>query len=226
MVTAYGHASAAGHFTSAVRILLSIRSAASGRRCTLCYYTSCGSFRTSDILSATPALAGRSALPSRMGRLVCRPALGVDLFHSIGRCRNGHLRYRFYIIIILIIFKLHLFRPAVIQAEPEKFYRLTYQHSNNRSQQRTEDRKVGIIHKIPHQQDQYFYHDSGDHCDGPGMIHTHSANEIYYDHRNGNATMVTSIALLPKMPSISRRNFAVASSAPMELIVGALVITV
>lgn len=79
--------------------------------------------------------------------LVC--ALRRDPFYPLLRHCHCHFGNRFYIVIILIIFKLHSFRPAVIQAEPEKFYRLTYQHSNNRSQQRTEDRKVGIIHKIP-----------------------------------------------------------------------------
>ena len=81
--------------------------------------------------------------------LVC--ALRRDPFYPLLRHCHCHFGNRFYIVIILIIFKLHFFGARIIQIELEKLHHQRDQRAYNTAENHARQGKIRIIDQIPDQ---------------------------------------------------------------------------
>ena len=109
--------------------------------------------------------------------------LGIDLLYRLFRSGKYHFRNRFYIIIIFIILKLNIFRPAVIHLEHQKFHNHGYSGTDKAPQYNAYRRYLRIHQKRSQKQYHHLRYSARYNGYRPAVIYGKPSDQINNDHR-------------------------------------------
>ena len=139
------------------------------------------SVRQRCIAVLTSRIIAVRRFPSAPG-VILRAAPGVNGFHCAFRARVNVLRNGLYIIIVVIVFKLRILNPRIIQIKHEERDDNTNSEADNAAQKDTDYTDVRIISHCANQQNQNLAECPCAGCDHPGILNRKSSNQI--DHRS------------------------------------------